>query len=97
MGRRTGRRIAAGLAFALALSAQACGARTELDTPEGAGGASASSATGVERTCLPNCTVGHECCVGGCGGPPAVTLNDCCACLPGEVDSNDCPDDVCGG
>jgi hypothetical protein len=43
-----------------------------------------------ERACLPNCTVGHQCCIGSCSGPPAETSTDCCACVAGEVDSREC-------
>jgi hypothetical protein len=89
-----------GLIFAATLAVtQACGARTGLHAPEDAGaggGTTDSSATGGERVCGPNCTVGHQCCIGGCDGPPAVTFNDCCQCLPGEVSSFDC-DGECGG
>jgi hypothetical protein len=73
-----------------------CGARAELDVPEpsprpaGEGGA-------AERSCLPNCTVGHQCCWGGCSGPAVETEGACCECLDGEVDSSSCPGAVCGG
>lgn len=48
------------------------------------------------RSCLPNCTVGHECCVGSCSGPAASMPSDCCACLPGEVNSTTCSGGRCG-
>lgn len=79
--------------------AASCGARSQIPEPEsvadpGAGGGGAAPA---EHACLPNCTVGHRCCVGGCDGPAAATVNDCCACLPGEVSSGLCADHTCGG
>jgi hypothetical protein len=79
--------------LAIALAIAGCGARStladsdpivDLPLPD------ASAGDGGERHCPPNCTVGHECCVGGCGGPPADMLSDCCACLPGEISSFDC-------
>lgn len=88
------------LLFGGAVVVQACGARTELPAPDAAGTAGApgsSSGTGLERVCAPNCAVGHRCCVGGCDGPAAVTLNDCCQCFPGEVNSTACDDHECGG
>jgi hypothetical protein len=87
--------------FGVALVLAACGARSSLaesdpivDTP--IPDASAGDAGAGERHCLPNCTVGDECCIGGCDGPPADTFNGCCTCLPGEVSSFDC-DGLCGG
>lgn len=88
------------LVFGAAVLVEACGARTELPAPQdsgAAGGPGSSSATGLERICLLNCTVGHQCCIGGCDGPAAETLNDCCKCLPGEVSSTDCGEPACGG
>jgi hypothetical protein len=48
------------------------------------------------RICPPNCTVGHQCCKGGCGGLPAPMPSDCCSCLSTEADSNTCGG-KCGG
>jgi hypothetical protein len=83
----------------LTLTVIACGARSEIMDPdvEAASGGGGGEAPAGERMCLPNCTIGHECCVGGCGGPAAVTENDCCACLDGEIESSTCPGAVCGG
>lgn len=79
--------------------AAGCGARTslvvDLETDEESSAASSGDAGPAERSCLPNCTVGHQCCIGGCGGPPAVTENGCCACLPGEVNSQQCDNGQC--
>lgn len=79
--------------------AAGCGARTSLvvdrETDEESSAASSGDASPPERSCLPNCTIGHKCCIGGCGGPAAVTENDCCACLPGEVSSQLCDDGQC--
>lgn len=83
----------------LALTVVACGARSEIlapDVEEGAGGDGGGAPVG-ERACLPSCTVGHACCVGGCDGPAAVTESDCCACLDGEANSTTCPGAACGG
>jgi hypothetical protein len=84
----------------MALLAAGCGARTSLVVDDKAdetstGSASSGDASPPERSCLPNCTFGHQCCIGGCGGPPAVTENDCCTCLPGEVSSQECDDFQC--
>jgi hypothetical protein len=49
------------------------------------------------RICPSNCTVGHQCCKGGCGGIPAAMPSSCCSCLPGEVDSMQCTNGKCGG
>jgi hypothetical protein len=73
----------------------ACGAKSDLGAPgerddPGTGGAR-------ERTCLPNCTIGHECCVGSCSGSPVQTPTACCECLPGEVNSMNCAQGTCGG
>ncbi|MEZ4295590.1 MAG: hypothetical protein R3B70_11490 [Polyangiaceae bacterium] len=80
-------------------AAAGCGARSEILAPEadGAGGEDPGTTGTEERACLPNCNIGHLCCVGGCDGPAAETVNDCCACLPGEVNSNECPGFDCGG
>lgn len=51
---------------------------------------------GSDRTCPPNCTVGHECCAGSCSGPAVQMPNDCCSCLPGEVSSATCGGGHCG-
>ena len=48
------------------------------------------------RVCPPNCTVGHQCCKGGCGGLPVPMFNSCCSCLAGEVDSLTCTNGKCG-
>jgi hypothetical protein len=86
------------LALVVALG---CGARSDLETPElppGALDAGTGSDAGTEeRTCWPNCTVGHECCLGGCDGPTVPTENGCCECLPGEVSTFDCDQPICGG
>jgi len=88
----------------LAAAAPACGSRTgfqEADTAEVPDGTAEVPDASIDtapraRTCLPNCTVGHRCCVGGCNGPAAITANDCCQCLPGETSSQSCPHDRCG-
>lgn len=83
----------------LTLILMACGARSEIMAPEieeGSGDSGGGGSAG-KRSCLPNCTLGHQCCVGGCGGPAVLTENDCCVCLDGEVNSSMCPDAVCGG
>jgi hypothetical protein len=49
------------------------------------------------RTCPPECLVGHQCCIGGCGGLPANMPSSCCSCLPGETDSMQCTNGKCGG
>ena len=80
------------LTFTLALAA-GCGARSSLHEPDGnqaSSGADASADSGGERSCLPNCTVGHECCLGSCDGPAVQMPSDCCSCLAGEVSSFDC-------
>lgn len=78
-----------------------CGARTPLGAPDGAGGSDtstdASTTTGAPRSCSDNCTVGHRCCVASCNGPSVKLPSDCCVCLPGEVNSMTCDNDVCGG
>jgi hypothetical protein len=48
------------------------------------------------RICPPNCTVGHQCCKVSCGGLPSAMPSSCCSCLPGEVDSLQCPNGKCG-
>lgn len=84
--------------FGLTMTALACGARSEIDEPTiSAGGGGSGGSTPAERICAPNCTVGHLCCVGGCGGPAAITVNDCCVCFADEVSSADCAGGVCGG
>jgi hypothetical protein len=82
----------------LSLVATSCGARTGLPDENDSGAPMGGAAAGGERSCLPTCTIGHQCCVGGCDGPPAELPNDCCTCIEGEVDSRDCDDDDgCGG
>ena len=80
------------LAFTFALAA-GCGARSGPREPDGdqtSSGADASADGGAERTCPPNCTIGHECCLGSCDGPAVQMPSDCCSCLAGEVSSFDC-------
>ena len=48
------------------------------------------------RICPPNCTVGHQCCKGTCGGLPVAMPSSCCSCLQGEVDSMTCSGGKCG-
>jgi hypothetical protein len=83
----------------VACLAPGCGARTSLpgeqETDEPTTGATSGDAGPRERVCLPNCTIGHQCCIGGCGGPPAPTATGCCECFPGEVNSNYCEDGRC--
>ena len=82
----------------LAVALAACGARSEVLEPDPATNPGADGGGGAaERVCLPNCSVGHECCVGGCGGPAVATDTACCTCLDGEVDSSTCPGATCGG
>jgi hypothetical protein len=69
-----------------------CGAHSALDEPTvdaGSGGAGGDAGTS-ERSCPPDCTVGHECLAGGCDGPAVAMPSDCCSCLPGEVSSSTC-------
>jgi hypothetical protein len=81
-------RLLLGLMFFVA----ACGAHSDLVTP-----APTQRDGGTEkRACLPNCSVGHQCCLGGCNGPAVVTENDCCTCLEGEISSGECGG-TCGG
>ena len=47
------------------------------------------------RIC-PECTIGHQCCMGGCGGLPVPLPSDCCSCLADEVDSMTCSNGMCG-
>ena len=77
----------------------ACGARTMLGAPET--DASVIKDAGVdaqeERSCLVECTFGHQCCAGSCSGPAVPMSSDCCTCLPGEVNSETCgSEDQCG-
>lgn len=84
--------------FALSalLGLTACGARSALIEPTIDAGA-ATDAAPSERSCLPECAVGHECCAGDCDGPAVPMPSPCCSCLPGEINSSQCPDAVCGG
>ena len=84
------------LAVLTTASASACGARSSLPVPEGTGGEGTGGEASQERICPSNCTIGHQCCIGGCDGPPAVMENDCCHCVNGEVNSNQCGG-TCGG
>jgi len=86
-------------AFTLAALATAgCGARSSIPEPPSDAGASAADAStdGGQRSCPPNCTIGHECCAGSCDGPAVPMPSDCCSCLPGEVSSFYC-DGLCAG
>lgn len=74
----------------------ACGARSELEAPERGRGRGGARGAG-ERSCLPTCTIGHQCCLGGCAGPAVLTESACCECLDGEVASSACPGATCGG
>jgi hypothetical protein len=68
-----------------------CGARSALEEPRIDGGATPVADAGPPRDCgLVECTIGHACCLGGCGGPAVPTTSDCCPCLPGEVSSEEC-------
>jgi hypothetical protein len=49
-----------------------------------------------DRSCLPECFVGHLCCKGDCDGPTVPLTSSCCECLSGEVSSADCPSAKCG-
>lgn len=80
---------------ALAAALAGCGARSELVAPELDGTGGSGGGGSGERSCLPNCNVGHLCCQGGCGGPAVPLESDCCVCLAGEVSSADCPDHQC--
>jgi hypothetical protein len=75
----------------------ACGARSELSLPDGDATSGDGGEGASERLCAPNCTIGHQCCIGGCDGPAANTPSPCCSCLPGEVDSSQCSEGRCGG
>lgn len=81
------------------LALAACGARSSTPAPDVdvATGGAAGSGGAAPRSCAPNCTIGHQCCLGGCDGPAVETPNDCCVCLPGEVNSSMCAGGVCGG
>ncbi len=50
----------------------------------------AATTTSSDRSCPPNCTVGHQCCAGSCAGSAVAMPNDCCSCLTGEVSSAPC-------
>ncbi|MEP7119582.1 MAG: hypothetical protein ABJE95_01685 [Byssovorax sp.] len=85
--------------LALAITAAGCGARSSVPEPASDAGAStASTSTGsdAQRSCPPECTVGHECCLGSCDGPAVQIPSDCCSCLDGEISSFDCGGH-CGG
>lgn len=84
-------------AVALAALLAGCGARSQLLAPDETGEGGAGGGAPCERSCLPNCSIGHECCQGGCGGPAVPLDSDCCVCLPGEVSSADCPGGTCAG
>jgi hypothetical protein len=90
----------------------ACGGKTDIPTgspnDEGgvdSGGNNEAASDVVQqpdvdtggRICPPNCTVGHQCCKGSCGGLPVPMFNSCCSCLQGEVDSLTCSSGKCGG
>ncbi len=85
----------------------ACGGKTvdfdggtpEAGSPETSTTPEASPPTTFDaggRTCPSECLVGHQCCIGGCGGLPANMPNSCCSCLPGETDSMQCTNGKCG-
>jgi hypothetical protein len=77
----------------------ACGARTELASPERDASVAVDASLDVheERNCPFDCLIGHECCAGSCSGPAVPMPNDCCMCLPGEVNSMTCNNhDHCG-
>lgn len=80
-----------GRGLVVVLVVAGCGARTELagSNVDASVDATASDAS-EERDCEIECFIGHECCIGGCDGPPASMPNDCCACLPGESNSMTC-------
>ena len=87
------------LLLALTLGDAGCGARSSIPEPGNDAGSSATGASpdgGDERSCPPNCTVGHECCFATCSGPAVEMPSDCCTCLPGEISSFDCGGQ-CGG
>ena len=86
------------LTRAALLLLSACGARTELGAPEhDASVAEAAIDAHQERSCPFYCTIGHQCCAGSCRGPAVPMPNDCCTCLPGEVNSMKCGNnDQCG-
>jgi len=87
-GHRCARLLVALLGFT---ATTGCGARTPLElSDEDSSSEVEPDAGGGERSCPPNCTVGHACCFGSCGGPAAEMPSDCCSCLPGEVDSREC-------
>jgi hypothetical protein len=87
----------------------ACGGKTDVPTGDPSsseGGVDAPAETTPDvaqpdvdtggRTCPPNCTVGHQCCKGTCGGLPVAMPSSCCSCLQGEVDSITCSGGKCG-
>jgi len=82
----------------LFLAASACGARTEIAAPEqDASVDTIARDVTEERSCPFDCTIGHQCCAGSCSGPAVPMPNDCCQCLPGEVNSMTCGNhDQCG-
>lgn len=102
MNPMTSPRSLSSLVVSVMICLSACGARTPLEETDGTGGGGTTSSTvattgaTMERSCGPNCTVGHQCCVGGCSGPAAKTLNDCCVCFSNEVNSMICPGSKCG-
>lgn len=68
----------------LLLLAAGCG--TSSPAPEDVAG---------DRSCLPECLVGHQCCKGGCDGAAVPLTSSCCECLTGEVSSAECPGAKC--
>lgn len=91
-----------------AVAFAACGGKTDTPSqnPQDEGGVDSGNEAATDvveqpdtggRVCPPNCTVGHQCCKGSCGGLPAPMFNTCCSCLQGEVDSLTCSSGKCGG
>ena len=85
--------------IAALIAVAACGARSSLLGEEIDAGdlpLDGSAPDAAERSCLPECAIGHLCCRGGCDGPAVPLPSDCCRCLDGEVSSAECQDGKCG-
>jgi hypothetical protein len=82
------------LAAAFLLLLAGCG--TTVTRQDNQSTSTAGGGAGADRSCLPECFVGHQCCKGSCDGPALSLPNDCCECLEGEVSSAECASGECG-
>ncbi len=102
-------RVLGGFVVSVSFVFVACGGKTVEDidagdaspTPTTTGSSGGDSGpTTIDaggRICPPNCTIGHACCINGCGGIPAAMPSSCCSCLPNETNSMLCTNSKCGG